>query len=237
MDWPADAPSPAALRRFIAASVAEGRNLLGRGYQAPLYVWRDGTPPVVIKAAVGWLPVRLIRSWMLRREYRAYRHLAGLAGVPRCFGLVDGRFLVLAFVPGEPRHRATIVDPEGFFAELLAVIEGMHERGVAHGDIQKRDNLLVVDGRHPCIVDFGTAVVRRKGFAPLNHWLFRFLSRLDCNTWVKLKVGGRLADASAEDLAYYHRTWLEKAARSIKRTYTSPRRWWRRWRAARQHPS
>jgi len=233
-EWPADAPPADALRRFIASSLAEGRNLLGRGYQAPLYVWRDCHPPVVIKAAVGWLPLRLIRTWMVRREFRAYQRLRGLPGVPRCFGLLDGRYLVLEFVPGVPRHQAAIADRQAFFAELLAVIQAMHQRGVAHGDIQKRDNLLVVDGRRPCIVDFGTAVVRREGLAPLNHWLFRFLSRLDCNTWVKLKVGGRLADATPEDLAHYRRTWLEKAARQIKRAYTAPRRWWRR---RRQPPS
>lgn len=228
MTWPPDAPPPEAVRRFVTASLRQGRNFLGHGYQAPLYVWRESTPPLVIKVASGCFPLRALRRWMLRREYRAYRHLAGLPAVPRCFGLLDRRYLVLEYVPGVPRHTAVIADRETFFAELFAAIAAMHRRGVAHGDLQKRDNLLVVDGRHPAIVDFGTAVVRREGFAPLNHWLFRFLSRLDCNTWVKLKYDGRLAHASPADLAHYHRTWLERAAHRVKRTYTAPRRWWRR---------
>ncbi len=228
MAWPADAPPQEVLRRFLADSLAAGRNLLGRGYQAPLYVCADTTPPVVVKAATGVGPVRAIRAWMLRREYRAYQRLGGLAGVPRCFGLLDGRYLVLELVDGVPRHAATITDPATFFAELSALIDAMHRRGVAHGDIQKRDNLLVVDGCHPVVLDFGTAVVQREGFAPVNHWLFRFLARLDCNTWVKLKYSGRLSAASPADLAHYHRTWIEKAARLVKRLYTAPRRFFRR---------
>jgi predicted Ser/Thr protein kinase len=228
VEWPAQAPSPEALCRFVAEAARQRRHLLGRGYQAAIYLWGSGDFRLVIKAATGWWPLRLVRQWMLHREYRAYRLLEGVAGVPRCYGLLAGRYLVLEFVPGQPRHEAAIADRPAFFAELFATIQEMHRRGVAHGDIQKRDNLLVVEGRHPCILDFGAAVVRKEGFAPLNHWLFRFLSRLDCNTWVKLKSGGRVAEASEADLAYYHRTWLERAARAVKRVYTAPRRWWRR---------
>lgn len=233
MEWPAEAPSPEALCQFVAEAARQRRHLLGSGYQAPIFLWGSGEARLVIKAATGAWPLRLLRAWMLRREYRAYRRLEGVAGVPRCYGLLQGRYLVLEFVPGQPRHEATIADRTAFFAALFATIQAMHRRGVAHGDIQKRDNLLVVDGRHPTILDFGAAVVRKEGFAPLNHWLFRFLSRLDCNTWVKLKYGGRVAEASQADLAYYHRTWLERAARAVKRAYLAPRRWWRRQAKAR----
>lgn len=228
MTWLLAAPTEEELRRFVDESVAARRNLLGRGYQASIYVWRDADPPLVIKAATGWGPVRWVRAWMLRREHRAYQCLGGVPGVPRCFGLAAGRYLVIEHLEGVSRKHAVIDDRESFFAELLSLIEAMHGRGVAHGDLQKRDNLLVVGGRHPGVIDFGAAVVRKAGFAPINRWLFRFLARLDCNTWVKLKYEGRIAEASEADLARYRRTWIERAARAVKRTYTAPRRWWRR---------
>lgn len=218
------------LVRWAEASVRSRANLLGRGYQAALYLNRETQPPLVVKAATGIAPVRAFRAFMLRREHRAYARLDGVAGVPHCFGLLAGRYLVLEYVEGISRKDAEICDREAFFAELLALIREVHGRGVAHGDIQKRDNLLVVDGRHPCVLDFGASVVRRDGASPLNGWLFRFLTRLDLNTWVKLKYRGRIEEASPADLALYRRTWLEKAARSVKRTYTAPRRWWRRFR-------
>lgn len=224
-------PSPEELIRWAEASVRSRANLLGRGYQAALYINREVQPPLVIKAATGVAPVRAFRAFMLRREHRAYSRLDGVRGVPRCLGLLAGRFLVLEYVEGISRKEAEIADREAFFAELLGVIRELHRRGVAHGDIQKRDNLLVVEGRHPCVLDFGAAVVRADGASPLNRWLFGFLARLDLNTWVKLKHQGRIDEATPEDLALYRRTWLEKAARAVKKTYTAPRRWWRRVRA------
>lgn len=233
MAWPLAAPNEEQVRWFVEESIAQRRNLLGRGYQASIYLWPDVDPPLVIKAATGHGPARWLRAWMLRREHRAYERLGGVRGIPRCFGLVDGRFLVLEFLEGIPRQEAVIEDRERFFAELLALIEEMHRRGVAHGDLQKRDNLLVLQGRHPGVIDFGASVIRKEGATLVNRWMFDFLSRLDSNTWVKLKYAGRIADATEADLAHYHRTWIEKAARAVKRFYTAPRRWWRRRRAPR----
>jgi len=157
---------------------------------------------------------------MIRREYRIYQRLAEIRGIPRCLGLTPGPGLVLEFIPGVPRRGAEILDREAFFAELLAIIRAIHARGVAHGDLAKRSNILVVDRRHPLVVDFGMALVHKPGFAPLHRSIYRLLVRLDLNQWVKIKYDRRLDMASQDDLALYRLTLPERLARAIKWLYT-----------------
>ncbi|MDQ7008020.1 MAG: serine/threonine-protein kinase [Acidobacteriota bacterium] len=208
----------AALLRWTEASAAVGANVLGRGYQGQVYLYADHDPPLVIKAALGRGPVGWARRWMLRNEYRAYTRLAGLPGVPRCLGLVRGRLLLLSLVQGVPFRGAEIVDRRQFFQELQELIETLHSRQVAHGDLKKKDNLLVVDSRHPVIIDFGAAVVRRPGIAPFNHYLFRLARRFDINACIKLRLGHNPDDAAAQAEGY-RRTLVERLSRAIKRSW------------------
>jgi hypothetical protein len=96
--------------------------------------------------------------------------------------------------------------------------------GVAHGDLKKKDNILVVDGRHPVLVDFGVAVVWKSGWAPFNHYRYKLFARFDYNAWVKLKYS-QGADALCEaDRCYYRRTMVESLSGWIKHAYCSVKR-------------
>ena len=61
--------------------------------------------------------------------------------------------------------------------------------------------------------------MRKPGFAPINHYLYRLAKRFDFNAWAKLKYDGRFEEMTAADRVYYHRTRIEKLARAIKRSY------------------
>lgn len=212
-----DGLSEDTLARWTEDSLATGTHCLARGYQGQTLLYRDNDRRLVIKAPAG----RGIRKWiatlMLRHEARVYEQLTGFPAAPRCYGLLRDRYLVLEYIEGAPARHAGIADREAFFAELLAHIKTLHARGVAHSDLQKKDNLLLVDGQHPCLLDFGAAVIRKSGFAPFNHFHYRFAERLDFNQWVKFKYQGQLENMSAADRQYYRRTRLEKLARSLKR--------------------
>lgn len=212
------------LAHWVEDSLATGTHRLARGYQGQTLLYQENGRRLVIKAATG----RGIRNWistlMLRHEARVYEQLADFPAVPRCYGLLCNRFLVLEYIDGAPARYAEIANREAFFAELLELIKSLHVRGVAHSDLQKKDNLLLVDGQHPCLLDFGAAVIRKSGFAPLNHFHFHFAERLDFNQWVKLKYQGRLENVSAADRVYYRRSRLEKLARSMKRIWRTLRR-------------
>jgi len=129
------------------------------------------------------------RRFSLRREFQAYRRVEGLPGFPRCIGLYGGAHLVLEYVDGALLRHASPAEPEAFFDALRVTIEGMHDRGVAHGDLKSRQNVMVAATGHPMIIDLGTAIVRRPGWHPLNRWMFNYLRQIDRNGWVKLKYG------------------------------------------------
>jgi len=209
------------LLRRVEEALAAGRGEAQAAYQGTLLLLPDFHPPLIVKYASGWGPLRWLRAAMIRREYRIYQRLAGIPGIPRCFGVVPGPGLVLEYVEGVPRRGAEILDREAFFAELLEIVRAIHARGVAHGDLAKRSNILVVDKRRPLVIDFGMALVRKEGFAPLHRRVFNLLLRLDLNQWVKIKYDRQLHLASPEDLALYRLTWPERVARAIKKTYTN----------------
>jgi predicted Ser/Thr protein kinase len=227
MPWALTRPSRPELQRWVEARLADGGARLGAGAQAQTLLYEDGDLRLAIKVPTGLGPRQWLSRVMLRHEARVYARIADLPAAPRCHGLLAGRYLVLDFVDGELARYAVIRDREKFFAELFAHLDAMHARGIAHSDLQKKDNLLITRDGRPCLLDYGLAVIRKPGLAPLNHFHFRFATRLDLNQWVKLKYRGRLDEVSEADRRYYRRTLLEREARLLKRMVRRMRRWLR----------
>jgi len=208
------------LLHWIRRSVETNSNVFSRGYQGHVYLYKDkGGRRLIIKAPTGWWLGKVIRRMMLRKEYGVYSRLSHIEGIPRCLGLIDGSYLVLEFIDGVPARKAEIKDRSFFFEAFLNLIKQLHSAGVAHTDLKKKDNLLVVQGREPYIIDFGVAVIKKQGFAPLNRYLYNTAKKFDFNAWVKLKYNGKFEDVSEEDSRYYDRTFIEKVSRWIKDTY------------------
>ncbi len=208
------------LLRWVESELAAGRAEVTRSNQGTLHLLRHADPPLIVKIPGGRGPTRWMRAAMLRREHRAYVRLDGVAGIPRCLGLVRGPGLVLTYHDGVQRRLAEIDDLHAFYAELLEIVRAMHARGVVHGDLARRNNVLVLDRRHPLVLDFGMAFLRKPGFRPLNRWLFEFGVQIDINHVVKMKYNRQLHEASAEDLALYRWTIPERVAAGIKSLYT-----------------
>ena len=222
-------PPEDVLVRWIEASLATGSHRLAHGYQGAVYLY-PGPPRLVIKVATGKGVMRLLRRRMLRREHAVYQKLSGFRGSPRCYGLLAGRYLVLEHIESTPLRRAVLTNRVAFFAALFEHINTLHARGVAHFDLKKKDNLLVTADGLPCLIDFGAAIIRKPGLAPLNRWFYRLAERFDFNAWVKLKYDGKYANVSAADRVYFRRSFVEKAARVLKRSYQrlNPVRWVKR---------
>ena len=92
----------------------------------------------------------------------------------------------------------------------------MHSIGIAHGDLKRKENLLVGEHEQVWILDFGTAVIRKPGFAPINHWLFRFCCKLDNNAIIKHKYHGDYEQVAGADLQRLQYTWPEKIWRWLR---------------------
>ena len=208
----------------VVACVRDGDRMQYRGYQGNIHTGRIGEYNVLIKSAAGRSIVAWINRWMLHREYLIYRRLTGISGIPKCYGFFGGRYLVLEMVDGETMREATITDRKLFFEEMLTTINLIHDRGVAHGDLKRKDNILVTRDSRPCLIDFGVSIFRKPGFHPFNHFRHSFSHQHDFNAWVKHKYNRRFQDISAEDLQYHRPLRIEQLARAIKKFWTRIKR-------------
>jgi len=195
------------------------RHYLSKGYQGQVLLYKHEHHPLVLKVPPRWWPYSWLSRRMLQREALVYEKLKGLEGIPRCYGLLDGQFLVLDFIDGPSLRKAHIQDRNCFYSALLRIIRKMHVAGVGHADLKRKDNILVGPGEKPFVIDFGVATLRQSGWHPINQFLFNTARRFDLNAWVKHKYRRQLHDVSAVDAKYLHRTWMELTGRRIKRIY------------------
>jgi predicted Ser/Thr protein kinase len=223
----------------VAMDAGPGREL-GSGYQASVHLYATPAGDFVVKKPHRGGPLAGLWRYLLRREQAIYSRLSGIAGIPRSFGLIRGECLALEYVAGPSlrEHEARLADREAFFAKLLATLRAMHAAGVAHGDLKRKDNIIVGNGERPYLIDYGIAVRRGNTSALWNRWVFEPLQQMDCNAWVKLKYGRRI-DPDIEpnviapaDAALYRPLLIERVARALRvpwqtLTLRRPRQRWR----------
>lgn len=207
---------PDGLEKWIESSLESGSNILATSNQGIVLLFEADGLKLVIKSAMGRGAVRRARQATLEREYAAYRRLHGVTGVPACYGLLAGRYLVMEFIDGTAYRHASWQDREQWFAGLLEVIQAFHARGVSHGDLKSKTNMIVGKDQKPYIIDFGTTFLHKEGFHPINNFLFEYGKRLDINAWVKHKYHGRYRDASEEDRELLNYSKLEYIVRKLR---------------------
>ena len=214
-----------AFRQWIEDSLARQENVLAISNQGTILHYRAAGLDLIVKAAMGSGLVRRLRERTLLREYQAYRRMDGLDGVPKCHGLVAGHYLVLEFVHGVPYREAQWTDRNHWFGEFLAVLRSIHARGVSHGDLKSKGNILVTADERPCVIDFGTAFVRKPGFHPVNNRLFEHGRRMDINAYVKHKYHGRYENIAGDDLELLDYSRIEYLVRKLsgRPTHVIPR--------------
>jgi len=206
--------------------VEQSGELLSAGYQGVVYKVAagskyPGTDYLIVKQPMGSILARWFRRRMICREYTVYLRLAGIAGIPKCFGLEGGERLVLEFIEGHPLKLASgeLEDRELFFAALLKLLQASHLAGVAHADLKRKENILVTPASLPCLIDFGSAVTCTEDSHFLRRWLFRQACQIDLNAWVKHKYLGQYDEISSADAPFYQPTFIERAVRPLRRTW------------------
>lgn len=207
---------PDDMQQWIESSLASGSNILETSNQGIVLLFEGDGLKLVIKSAMGRGPVRRARQATLEREYAAYKRLKGVAGVPVCFGLLAERYLLMEYIDGTAYRHATWQDRDSWFAELLLVIQAFHARGVSHGDLKSKTNMIVGRDQKPYVIDFGTTFLHKEGFHPINNHLFEYGKRLDINAWVKHKYHGRYKNASEQDRQLLNYSKLEYVVRKIR---------------------
>ena len=206
---------------WLAAAPTDAGVPLGKGYQAATVLYESPYGNFVVKKASGIWPWRSIGEAAIRREHRIYSIIDGVRGIPQCLGLIDGRTLVLEHIEGRTFRRGEqqLEDWDTFFVKLLDTLRSIHARGVAHGDLKRKDNLLIGAGEQPYIVDFGVASTEKHAMAPWSNMIYRWMRQYDYNAWVKLKYRRETDNLPPEDAALYNPTATERVARRIRKIW------------------
>src|SRR5262249_6772871 len=204
------------LTRAVIATLPRRRLHGGRNPSKAVVdlVETDGRAVVLKDVAPRSWPVRaVIGPWQLDRETRAYRALEGVRGIPALVARVDRQAIGLEYVPGRNLAFCRRGDlPASFFDALDRLLDAVHARGVAHGDLHRHD-VLSGPGGEPYLVDWSTGVVAAPGAGPWSRFLSRQMCLADRRSAAKLRR--RLLPGGDADVP--RRPWLYRAGRWVKR--------------------
>jgi hypothetical protein len=140
----------------------------------------------------------LVARWLARRERRALERLEGIEGVPTLEGPY-GREFIRSYLPGRRLERG-MRPPDSFFDRLEEILRRIHERGVAHNDIEKCANVLLLESGSPAVLDFQLAVLSRpRGWLRLGGLVLRTMQSEDRRHVAKLKARFRPDLLTGED--------------------------------------
>jgi hypothetical protein len=126
-----------------------------------------------------WL--RLPAWWLARREANALRRIDGMPATPRLLRW-DGRVLDRSYMAGAAMYQRPPRGDVAYFRKARHLLQVLHRRGVAHNDLAKEANWLVLADGAPALIDFQLAV---RG-APRSRWM-RLLAREDLRHLLKHK--------------------------------------------------
>jgi hypothetical protein len=118
----------------------------GRGGQ---FVRRD------LRHVPAWL--RLPAWWLARREARALARARLLPAMPRLLGW-DGRVLDRSYIAGAAMHLRPPRGDVAYFRRARRLLQSLHRVGIAHNDLAKEANWLVLEDGSPGLIDFQLAV-------------------------------------------------------------------------------
>ena len=162
---------------------------------------------------------RRVSEHFIQHEYKIYQRLEGIAGIPKCYGLTDDGSLILEYIDGNSyREKEHILENRGqFFVDLLALILSIHEAGVSHGDLKRKDNILIGANNQPYLIDFGTAMSLHSRGQLIKRWLYNFSKQTDLNAWIKHKYFRQYDQIEEDDLTYYSSSTVDKLIRLTRK--------------------
>lgn len=172
--------------------------VVNQGYQAEARVDQFEGQKALIKRAKGnWLPgLRQVGTWMLKREAEVLDRLEPVDTVPDFLGFPDDQSIAMEFIEGKNLRELDDEDafgelPESFFKELYRSVNEIHERGVVHSDLKKKENIMVTPDRTPVIIDFGAAFRRKSAVRVVNNFIYEQFRTIDQHAVLKLKYLSR----------------------------------------------
>tara|TARA_Y100001001_G_scaffold119548_1_gene117532 strand:+ start:3018 stop:3746 length:729 start_codon:yes stop_codon:yes gene_type:complete len=194
--------------------------LTNQGHQGIAFkVLVDGQSFLIKRTNKIGVFTRRVSEHFIQHEYKIYQRLEDIAGIPKCYGLSDDGSLILEYIDGSSyREKEYILENrDQFFIDLLALILSIHKAGVSHGDLKRKDNILVGENDQPYLIDFGTAMSLNSKNKFIKRWLYNFSKQTDLNAWIKHKYSRQYDQITEDDLAYYSSSKLDKLIRLTRK--------------------
>jgi serine/threonine protein kinase len=157
--------------------------------------------------------------FLVWREAKAYKKMKNLKGVPTFFGVIGGLALVTEEIPGRDlgKVRQTAILQDGFFEALKEVLDGCHERGLAHCDLKRAGNILLGHDGLPYIIDWAAAISQSEFKLPLLNLIYKRFVLDDYNAITKQKLRHIPELVTPEERQiFYHRSWAERSIRAFR---------------------
>lgn len=157
----------------------------------------------------------IVNNVLLKREYQTLKLLQDISCIPRVYDYDYGIFM--DYYPCKNLReygRNNNLIPPNFFNSLLRTLTILHQRGIAHCDLKRKENILVQDSGDCLIIDFGVCIYRSNFFFKP---LFKLFTQSDLNAYIKLKYGNKFNLLSKEDQSIYRLTTIEKLLKMLRR--------------------
>ncbi len=178
--------SKAELRQFAVQTYREGG-----GSRPDVFLLEKDGQQAVLKDHDGMDQkfARIIGPLLAWREAKAMRRLSTVEGIPKLICQPDARSLLMEHVLARQvvHVDSSEYDAKKYFVSLRTLIQSMHEKGVAHGDLRSPTNALIDEEGRAALVDFVASLSRGSRLNVVNRYLFNKMCLVDFSAITKLK--------------------------------------------------
>jgi tRNA A-37 threonylcarbamoyl transferase component Bud32 len=203
--------------------------------QADLYEMEWEGRPALLKdfSARPWLVRRFWGRAIAAREIRALRRLSGIEGIPRLYAVAGPEAFVMERLDADrmPQKKET-PPPLIFWQNARRMMDQLHERGVGHGDL-RRKNILIGPRGEAYLIDFATAFFRKDApglSGKISEIIFQRYQSVDRVTFARIKASYGNAPLAPDEQAWLDtQPWYLTIPRLLKKRFYRLRkpRWWR----------
>lgn len=156
--------------------------------KARVFIARHHGRRFVVKdfGSKGFWERNLIGRIVIGREFRAYRALTGIDGLLAAAKRLTPFSLAVEYLDGIDLGGLTRGEiGRGVIEQFERIVDAIHSRGWVHLDLQRRSNILLVNGK-VFVVDLASAF-HPGGIPLIGRGLTRFLGFFDRLSLIKLK--------------------------------------------------